>query len=263
MYNIERKSEIINILEKAGSVNVSFLANKFGTSKETIRRDLNEMEEEGVIRRTHGGAVLSQPSTPNTPVEEYPLTVRGIQRFQEKNQICKLAASYIKDGDIVFVDNSSTTMYLTKYIPAELHVTIITNSIKILLESAKTSKPNHMLICLGGIFNSSNLSVYGSSSLKNAEIYYPNKAFLSCAGIGQQNILADSSIYEIDTKRMMIDRAPEVFILADYTKFQKTSQIFLCTISDVNYIITDSKTTEESISYLDKSNLKLIIADEE
>jgi Transcriptional regulators of sugar metabolism len=260
MYSIERKSEIINILENSGRVDVSILADKFGTSKETIRRDLRELEDDGVIRRTHGGAVLSQPIETVPPTEEYPITIRGIQRFNEKNDICKRAAAFIEDGDTIFIDNSSTTMYLTKYIAPELHVTIITNSIKVLVEYSVAPNPHHVLICLGGIFNSSNLSLYGSSSLKSAEIYYPNKAFLSCAGISRQNILADSSIYEIDTKRMMIERAPEVFMLADYTKIQKNSQIFLCKMSDVNYLITDSKTEVDKLDFLDRSRLNLVVA---
>lgn len=260
LYSIERQAEIVNLLEKSGRVDVNSLAEKFGTSRETIRRDLSELEKSGATRRTHGGAVLSSPSTAVKPSEEFPITIRGIQRFQEKNQICKCAAAFIEDGDTIFVDNSSTTMYLTKYISPELHVTIITNSIKILLEASANVNPNHVLICLGGMFNPNNLSVYGSGSLKNAEIYYPNKAFLSCAGIGTQNILADSSIYEIDTKRMMIERAPKVFLLADYTKFKKNSQIFLCKTSDLDYLITDDKTKPDDLKDLDKADLKVVFA---
>lgn len=265
MYSIERKEEIVNLLENSKSVDVSALAEKFGTSKETIRRDLRELEENGVIKRTHGGAVLNSSSLAGktdepAAVQEYPITIRGIQRFYEKNQICKRAAAFIEDGDTVFIDNSSTTMYMPKYISPEHHVTIVTNSIKVLLEYSAAPNPNHVLICLGGIFHSSNLSIYGSSSMKSAEIYYPNKAFLSCAGISRQNILADSSIYEVDTKRMMIERAPEVFMLADYTKFLKTSQIFLCRMSDVKYLITDNKTDIDKLDFLDRSKLNLIVA---
>ncbi len=260
MYSIERKTEIVNLLETSKRVDVSALAEKFGTSQETIRRDLRELEKEGVVKRTHGGAVLSKFGNQPSAFQEYPIAIRGIQRFQEKNQICKRAAEFIEDGDTIFIDNSSTTMYLPKYLAPECHVTIVTNSIKVLLEYLSAPSPNHVLICLGGIFNPSNLSVYGGSSLKSAEIYYPNKAFLSCAGISRENILADSSIYEIDTKRMMIDRTPEVFLLADYTKFQKNSQVFLCRMSDVQYLITDSKTAVDKMDFLDRSNLNLIVA---
>lgn len=260
MYSIERKSEIVSILEASGSVDVSFLAQKFGTSKETIRRDLREMEEDGLIKRTHGGAVLNKMSDTASSPEEYPIAIRGIQRFSEKNSICKRAAAFIEDGDTIFIDNSSTTMYLPKYIAPELHVTIITNSIKVLVEYSASPNPNHVMICLGGIFNSANLSLYGSSCLKSAEIYYPNKAFLSCAGISRQNMLADSSIYEIDTKRMMIDRVHEVFMLVDHTKFEKSSQIFLCKMSDVQHLITDSGVDMSKLDFLDRSNVNLVVA---
>ncbi|WP_291549978.1 DeoR/GlpR family DNA-binding transcription regulator [Clostridium sp. HMP27] len=261
LYNIERKSEIMNILEKTGSVDVNALALRFGISKETIRRDLKELENAGALKRTHGGAVLIQQSS-NTPVStEYPVAVRGIQRFNEKNEICKKAASFIKDGDTIFVDNSSTTIYLAKYIPSDIRVTIITNSIKFLLEYTKNPNNNHLLICLSGIFNDSNLSVYGNSTLQSASEYYPNKALMSCSGISPHNMLADSSIHEVDTKRMMIERSQEVFVLADHTKFEKAGQIFLSSFDPIDYIITDNQTDKESLGYLDKTNVKLIFAD--
>ncbi|OAM92525.1 DNA-binding transcriptional regulator of sugar metabolism, DeoR/GlpR family [Pelosinus fermentans] len=261
MYSVERKSEIITMLEETGSVDVNVLAVKFATSKETIRRDLRDLEKDGVLKRTHGGAVLVEQSHNTSNSSEYPVGIREIQRFNEKNQICKKAASFIQEGDTIFVDNSSTTIYLSKYIPPEIHVTIITNSIKFLLESIKSPNYNHLIICLGGIFKDRNLSVYGNGTLKSAEEYYPNKAFLSCAGISSHNMLADSSIHEIDVKRMMIEHAQEVFILADHTKFQKGSQIFLSSFSAIDYIITDTQTDKTNLEYLDATNVKLIVAD--
>src|SRR5690554_5049807 len=108
MYNVERKAEIINLLEKQGKVEVKSLARQFQISKETIRRDLAELEREGILTRTHGGAVYNQ--TGRGAGYEYPVSVRGIQRYHEKNAICRYAAEFIQDGDTVFVDNSSTTV---------------------------------------------------------------------------------------------------------------------------------------------------------
>jgi Transcriptional regulators of sugar metabolism len=148
MYSIERKAEILKLLEQNGRVDVNELSSLLQASRETIRRDLSELEENGALKRTHGGAVFGSIN-PKT-VDEFPVAVREIQQFKEKDAICQRAAAFIEDGDSLFVDNSSTCIYLLKYIPPEYHVTIITNSIKVMLEAAKNRHANHMLVCLGG-----------------------------------------------------------------------------------------------------------------
>ena len=121
MYSVERKAEIINMLESTGVVDINNLAAKFGVSKETVRRDLRDLEANSIIQRTHGGAVLAKQHNNTQKSHEYLIAVRGIQQFNEKNEICRKAASFIQDGDIIFVDNSSTTMYLSKYVSKDIH----------------------------------------------------------------------------------------------------------------------------------------------
>lgn len=261
MYSIERKSEIINLLETHKNVNVAELAKLFQTSKETIRRDLRELEHDGALIRTHGGAMPIDIKTNHINLQdEYPVSVRGIRHFQEKQAICKKASSFIQPEDTVFVDNSSTTTYLAHYVSPKIPVTFITNSIQFLLESTKLNNQNHMFICLGGIFKSSNLSIYGNMSLDNAKIYYPNKAFLSCSGISSNRMLTDSSIQELETKKLMMELSNEVFLLADHSKFEKDGQIFLNSFQNVDYIITDSQTDRSSCEYLKNYGISLITA---
>jgi Transcriptional regulators of sugar metabolism len=258
MYKIERKSEIINILEQTGKVNVNELSERFSASRETIRRDLEEMEQDGVLKRTHGGAVFTNGNP--SSVFELPVAVREIQRYSEKNEICKKAASLIQDGDNIFVDNSSTCLFLIRYIPPERNVTIITNSIKLLTESTAAVSPNHMVLCLGGILNAANHSLYGNTSLKNAAEFYPNKSFMSCTGV-QSARLTDSSFLEVDIKRLMIERSNEVYVLADHSKFEKSGQVFLSDLSQITAVITDSKTRKDTASFLENSGVGLIYAE--
>lgn len=259
MYNIERKMEIVHLLETHKNVNVAELADMFQTSKETIRRDLREMTKEGVIVRTHGGAMLADQVNPsNNTQDEFPILVRGTRYYEEKQEICKKAASLIQPEDTVFVDNSSTTSFLARYVPSNIPVTFITNSIQFLLEASQLNNQNHMYICLGGIFKSSNLSTYGNMSQDNAKIYYPNKAFLSCAGISQNRMLTDSSIQEVETKKLMIELSNQVYMLADHSKFQKDGPVFLTPFNKINCIITDSSTDTESLNYLTNNGITLI-----
>ena len=256
MYSIERKSEILKILEQNGRIGVNELSTLFNSSRETIRRDLREMEEKGLLKRTHGGAVFESTFSFTTP--EFPVGVREIQRFKEKDAICKTAAAFIKNGDSIFVDNSSTCLFLVQYIPADFQITLITNSIKLLIESMESKHAKLMIICLGGFFNGSNLSTYGTISQKNAADFYPNKSFMSCAGIHPSDQLTDSSILEVDTKRLMIERSQEVFILADYTKFDRSGPFFLSNYSSIDYLITDQKAKPDQYAPLEKAGVKIV-----
>ncbi len=260
MFSIERKAAIINILDGEGSVEVNELAQKFNTSKETIRRDLRELEIKGSLERTYGGAVpVANPTATQEPTE-YPISVRGRQQLQQKLEICRKAASYIKDEDTIYVDNSSTTVYLSRFIDPDIHVNILTNSIQFMLEASKNFNQKHTIICLGGILHSKNLSVNGTTTIANAEQYFPNKAFLSCAGISKHNKLADASLQSLEVKRTMIERSQETFILADNTKFNKTSPIFLSEFSAVDYIITDSSAEVASLDFLKDTEIKVVVA---
>jgi DeoR family fructose operon transcriptional repressor len=256
MFRIERKSEILKLLEKNGRIGVNELSILFDSSRETIRRDLREMEERGLLKRTHGGAVFDNTYSSATP--EFPVGVREIQRFKEKDAICRSAASFIKNGDSIFVDNSSTCLYLIQYIPADFQITLITNSIKLLIKSMESIHTNLMIICLGGLFNGSNLSTYGTISRKNATDFYPNKSFMSCAGLHLTNQLTDSSILELDTKRLMIEQSQEVFILADHTKFDRSGTFFLSNYSSIDYLITDKKSNPDQFAPLEKAGVKVV-----
>lgn len=254
MYSEQRKAEIVRILEEHGSVDVNKIAESFAISRETIRRDLSDLELQGVLKRTHGGAVLDSRN------REYPVVVRGIQQVQEKEKLCQKAASFVQERDTLFVDNSSTLLYLPRFLPGKMHITILTNSINFLLEASKIPNHNWLMICLGGILNASNLSVYGPGAVKCAEEYYPDKTFFSCAGISPDNKVADSSLHEIEAKRMMIARAQATYLLADSTKFKKAGPMYLCDFDDVDYIITSTRAAHGETGYIKQSGVNLVLA---
>ncbi|PKN98582.1 MAG: DeoR/GlpR transcriptional regulator [Chloroflexi bacterium HGW-Chloroflexi-4] len=256
MYTIERISEILKLLEQNGRVEVNELSDLFNASKETIRRDLRDMEAKGLLKRTHGGAIFESQYPSGLP--EFPVAIREIQYYKEKDAICKKAASFIKNGDSIFVDNSSTCLYLIKYIPVQFKVTLITNSIKLLMGMLESDYPNLTAVCLGGFFNPANLSTYGTTARKNAEEFYPSKSFMSCAGVHLPDQFTDSSLLEVDTKQLMIERSKEVFILADHTKFERTGPVFLSNFSAVNTLITDHQNTNNQFAPFQKAGINMI-----
>jgi DeoR family fructose operon transcriptional repressor len=257
MLGFERKAEIATILERAGRVDVASLSERFGVCRETIRRDLRELQASGTIRRTHGGAVLEAAA----PRAEFPVAVREIQRQEEKNRICRRAARMMRDGDTVFMDNSSTTLYLLRHVPRDIRVCIVTNSLKLLLEAVRVGNPNLQLICLGGELMQGNMSFSGAIPQRVAAEYYPSKAFMSCTSINRQQGLADASAAEVDTKRLMIERSQSVVILADYTKFSRMGQVLLADFNAIDFIVTDEKTDIASLEYLKEYSIQLVVAD--
>ncbi|MHB8087829.1 MAG: DeoR/GlpR transcriptional regulator [Firmicutes bacterium HGW-Firmicutes-18] len=247
MYTIERISEILKLLEKNGRVEVNELSDHFNASKETIRRDLREMESKGLLQRTHGGAIFE--SKYPSGLAEFPVAIREIQYYKEKEAICKKAASFINDGDNIFIDNSSTCLNLVKHIPVQYKVTLITNSIKLLVGMLESEYPNLTAVCLGGFFNPANLSTYGATARKTAGEFYPTKSFMSCAGVHLPDQFTDSSMLEVDTKQLMIERSKEVFILADHTKFERTGPVFLANFASINTLITDFQNTSNFLPF--------------
>lgn len=218
MYSQERQAKIVDLLGSQSSVSVSVLADMLHTSKETIRRDLKALEAEGILTRTHGGAILNV-NTPHVGAaakfgdavmnNEYPFALRHIRNIPAKKVIAQKAATLIEDRDTIFIDNSSTTLFLLDYIPQDLHLTIITNSVKVLLEAAKKENSNISLISLAGFYNPNNYSVYGTRTIKSAEEFFPNKTFISCTGVTLNKQLTDISLNEVDTKLAMMRKSEE------------------------------------------------------
>lgn len=259
MYSIQRQSLILEHLEKDGEVDVNVLAEKFSTSRETIRRDLSEMETAGLLLRTHGGAVPIGKKFSDG--YEYPLLARGVQKYDEKQRICKVAAKMLEDGDTIFLDNSSTTMYLLRYVPKEIKITVVTNSIQVMLESGKLNNDNIVIISVGGIFNLKNYSLTGMLTNNFAQSFFPDKAFISCRGIDEKSGMTDASIHEIEVKRNMINQSKQFILLADYSKFGLTGAIFIGSLAEIDCVITDSKVDKQKLKMFDEYKAKIIIAE--
>lgn len=263
MYTEERQSKILNSLSTAGRIDVSELSSMFQVSRETIRRDLRLLEREHKLLRTHGGAILpEQDASAFKPKDaaEPSVEVRTTLNIPEKEIICKYAAARIVNGDTIFVDNSTTCIHLYQYIPQNMQITFLTNSIPFLVECAKTSCPNHTIVCLGGILKKTNLSIYGNVALENAKQYFPSKAFISCTGITDQSQVTDSGIQEIDIKKTLLSVSKEVYLLADHTKFRSAGQVYLSSLSEMDYIITDAHADYSYLKLSEEIKNKIHIA---
>lgn len=257
MYAEERKSKILEILEKNDRVDIGELSTLFNTSRETIRRDLKELAQKGLLTKTHGGAI---PTENSSTWYDMPIGLRESKNSNYKQDICAYVYKSIQDYDTIFLDNSSTVTNMIKYIPKSLHLSVITNSIKVLIEIAKYPSLQWTVISLGGIFDARTLSNRSYVTLNNITMLKPHKAFLSCHGIDNDLYATDSYLDDVEIKKQIISSSREVFLLVDSSKLNRSSVFRLTNVSEFDHIVTDQNADPKFVQRLRENSVDLQIA---
>lgn len=251
MLAIERRREILARLTANGKVIVAELAKDFEVTEETIRRDLDKLDKEGLASKTYGGAV----SKHNASVD-LPYNIREGVNVAQKQQIAQLIADLIEDGQRVMIDSSSTALYAIKKIKEKSNLTIITNSVKILLELA--DKPDWTVLSTGGILKKNALALMGSSAEKMINSYHVDIAICSCKGLDMELGVTDSNENDSLIKQAMFHSAEKRILALDSEKFDKKSFVKVCDFSDVDLIVTDTAPTEKWIGFCEEKNINLV-----
>lgn len=232
----ERQYYILEKLENEKKVFVATLAQELGVAPETIRRDLDTLEKARKLKRVHGGAVRYL-QTNNEPHFVKKMNVMA----EEKAAIGRKAAEFIQDGDTIMIDVGTTTIQLAKAISGIKSLTIVTNSLAV-AEELNTQLENlefdGKVIVLGGTTNPGQKSIVGALTCKMLEAFRFDKLFLSCGGIKVNNV-SDYDFEESLVSTAMIERANQVFLLADSSKVDNESFYRICPLSTVDYIISD------------------------
>ena len=251
MLAIERRREILARLTANGKVIVAELAKDFEVTEETIRRDLDKLDKEGLASKTYGGAV----SKHNASVD-LPYNIREGVNVAQKQQIAQLIADLIEDGQRVMIDSSSTALYAIKKIKEKSNLTIITNSVKVLLELA--DKPDWTVLSTGGILKKNALALMGSSAEKMINSYHVDIAICSCKGLDMELGVTDSNENDSLIKQAMFHSAEKRILALDSEKFDKKSFVKVCDFSDVDLIVTDTAPTEKWIGFCEEKNINLV-----
>jgi DeoR/GlpR family transcriptional regulator of sugar metabolism len=253
MFGIERRSLILNQLNEKKSILVQDIAVLFSVTEETIRRDLKVLEQQGLLLRTHGGAIL-----PDDIISEPSLEVRQIINISGKDTIGKEAAKKIFDGDTIILDASTSSLYVAKNIKDRKGITVITNAQKVLLELSDC--PEITLISTGGTLRHKSMSFVGRSAENVLDCYYANKAFISSKGFSPNQGLTDSNELESDIRKKMINRSQQVIFLCDHTKFNKVGYLTTTSLDNVDIIITDVALPDHWLKEPNLANIEIIIA---
>lgn len=251
MLAIERRRNIIAKLNSSGKVIVAELAREFGVTEETIRRDLEKLDKEGLASKTYGGAV-----TKNNSALDLPYNVREGVNVEQKQRIADKLSEMIRDGERLMVDSSSTALYLIKKLKDKKDLTIITNSVKILLELA--DKPDWTVLSTGGVLKKGALSLNGSSAEKMINSYHVDTAICSCKGLDMTLGVTDSNENDSMIKQAMLNSAERCVLALDSEKFDKKSFVRICAVSDIDFIVTDSEPDDRWLAFCAENEIEMV-----
>jgi DeoR/GlpR family transcriptional regulator of sugar metabolism len=251
MLAVERLREIEKRIKRDGSARVADLARELAVTEETIRRDLEKLEHDRKLLRSHGGAVAMDG------MQEVPHSEREQLQAAEKAAIARVAVSRVGEGDTLFIDASSTALELARILP-DTRLTVLTNAIKVAVELAK--KPHIRVICTGGALAPESLSFYGPSAQKMLDEFHVGKLFLSCKGIDFKRGVSEANELLAELKRCAVARSSWRCLLADHTKFGVNGFAVFAAMSDFNEVITDSEASESTIKALKQCGVAVSIA---
>ncbi len=251
MLGVERRNAILALLNEKRSVLVPELAQMFSVTEETIRRDLKHLESKGVLYRTHGGAVL----TDDTKIEA-PLEIREGINVTGKDAIGRYAAGLVEDYDTIFLDASTSALYVAKHIKNKKGLTVITNAERIIFELSGVS--DITLICSGGNLRKSSLSYVGHHTESAIKNYFANKFFFSCKGFSPKRGLTDSNEQESEVRKTMMQCSEKAIFLCDRTKFDKVGFVQTAKVEDVDLIIVDSDLPADWDEFMSENASKMI-----
>ena len=249
-----RRQQILNLLEETGTLNVGELADRFAVSVVTIRKDLDELESEGLLHRTFGGAVFSHRSRFNKSFFE-----RVQMRRQEKRAIAAAALGYIKDGDTIILDAGTTTLALAQLLKEQVKAAfIITCSVPVALE---LSSAGYDILLLGGFVRNKSLALFGRETLTILDRYRADKAFLGSSGFTAEKGHSTPNPEDAQIKEAIMRVADEIYVLVDSSKYGHNCLTSFARLRDIDLTITDSHLSSSKAKSLEAAGATLRIVD--
>lgn len=254
MLAAERRNLILEKVHENKKVIVSELSKKFDVSEETIRRDLDKLEEDGHVIKSYGGAILNEKGS-----IDLPFNIRWKANPQGKQKIAECISREIEDGDHIILDASTTAVFIAKNSKQKRHLTVITNSIEILLELSDVSGWD--IIATGGLLKAGSMSLLGKRAADGISSYHVDKVFFSCKGIDMEQGVTDGNDETAGIKQNMIAAADRVYLAVDSTKFGKTALSKICSLSKVDVIVTDKRPADDWIKKFEEMGVTCIFPD--
>jgi DeoR/GlpR family transcriptional regulator of sugar metabolism len=251
-----RRTLILKEIDARGSVSVADLASRLLVSDMTIRRDLNDLEREGIIRRTHGGAVSARGRS-----YEPPLILRSEDNQESKQIIGQAAARLVADGDSIALDVGSTTLEVARNLAGKHNLTVITPSLHI--ANVLLSQPDINLILPGGFVRAGEASLIGDLTKYTFQNLFVDRLFLGVGAIDAQAGLTEYNWDDAQVKQAMIRCAKEVILVADASKFDRVAFAAVAPLNVIHHLITDQSPPPALTNALKENGIVIHLAGEE
>ena len=249
MLALERRNLILEKLQTEKRVVVSELSQLYDVSEETIRRDLEKLEKDGLATKSYGGAVINE----NINID-MPFNVRKNRNVVGKQKIAEIVASMVQDGEHIFLDASTTAVFVAKAIKSRERMTVITNSIEIIIELSDVSDWN--IISTGGSLKEGYLALVGPKTEAAISSYYVDKAIVSCKALDTEKGIMDSVELFSAAKQAMLNSSRRRILAVDSSKFDTTAFSKLADIRMVDTVVTDAKPSQHWLDYFEECGVK-------
>jgi DeoR/GlpR family transcriptional regulator of sugar metabolism len=252
----QRRTAILELLERTSTVQVEELARQFAVSLVTIRKDLTDLEQRGLLRRTHGGATPAHKALFNPSFIEK-LHVRDAQ----KDGIAQAALEFIENGDTLILDAGSSTLQLARKLRARFQsLFVMTNSMPIALELSDS--PFEVLV-LGGQMRHHSMALIGPASAVVLGAYHADKAFIGATGVSLAQGYTTPNPFEAQTKTAMVRASDRVFALVDSSKLGRATLASFAPLDDIEVLITDAQAPQDFLQGLETRGLAFVLAESE
>ena len=256
MLAAERRNLILEKLQDEKKVVVSELSILFDVSEETIRRDLDKLDREGMAVKSYGGAILNETAGPDMP-----FNVRKKRNMRGKQIIAELVDGLVQEGEHIIVDPSTTAVAIVKALKSRKRLTVITNSIEVLVELSDVSGWD--VISTGGTLRENYLALVGPKAVEGICAFNADRAILSCKGLDMEKGITDTNEMFSQVKQTMLQSAKQRILAADHTKFNEVAFSQICELTAVDMVVTDIRPSREWLSYFEEKGIECLYGREE
>lgn len=253
MYAEERRHEIEDLTRRNGRVEVSTLAERFDVTAETIRRDLTDLEQRGILRRVHGGAIAAGRLRSEPAVTE-----RAEVMIEEKERIAKAALEHVPQGGTILLDAGTTTGALAALLPTDRTLTVVTNALPIAM--TLSTRRNIELLFVGGRVRGVTLACVDDWAVRTLDRLRVDVTFSATNGLTVDAGLTTPDVAEAATKRAMIRAGQRVVLLADHTKVGQEHFSRFGEFAEVDLLITDAGLADDQHAELEAAGLEVVCA---
>ena len=249
---MQRQVNLIRLLQKSEPISIPDLSQASGLSQSTVRRELHQLAEEGLVKVNVGQVTLAAFS------EEMPFSFRKMINIDLKRKIARAALELVLNGETIFIAGGTTTLELARLLPGQRRLTVITNALRV--ANILVDVQGIDLVMLGGAIRSGEQTLHGHLTEWGVHQFRADKLIYGTEAINLQHGITHSQLIEVGTDRALASTATQVIVLADHTKFGKVAPAFVFPLDKVHVLVSDQDLPQETVQSLRSKGIQIILA---